>query len=286
MKLDTLPEDHVRFYIAETVMSVDFVHQINYIHRDLKPDNLLLDKHGHIKLSDFGLCKPLQVEANANEATPGEEELLAGPVPDGSANFTKKSASQRRQDKARRRMIAYSTVGTPDYIAPEVLSGKGYDKTCDWWSLGAIMFEMLYGYPPFYAEEPRQTCQNVLYWKETLNLSPAEGQPPVSEVARDLIKSLMCGQEDRLGRNGIGEIQAHPFFAGIDWEHLREMEAPFVPVLSSPTDTSNFADFPPSAEVPSHQRPRSGKKDKNWIGYTYTSFPRDASNEFQGFEET
>ena len=147
-------------------------------------------------------------------------------------------------------MKAFSTVGTPDYIAPEVLSGKGYDKTCDWWSTGAIMFEMLYGYPPFYAEEPRQTCQNVLYWKETLNLNPAEGLPPVSEVAQDLIRKLMCSQEDRLGKNGVDEIKQHPFFEGLDWEALQEAVPPYVPQLASDTDTSHFANFEPIAEAP------------------------------------
>ena len=168
-------------------------------------------------------------------------------------------------------MKAFSTVGTPDYIAPEVLSGKGYDKTCDWWSTGAIMFEMLYGYPPFYAEEPRQTCQNVLYWKETLNLNPAEGLPPVSEVAQDLIRKLMCSQEDRLGKNGVDEIKQHPFFEGLDWEALQEAVPPYVPQLASDTDTSHFANFEPIAEAPAPKGiTKAGKKGHEWIGYTYT----------------
>jgi len=279
MKEETLPEDTVRFYVAETIMAVETVHDLMYIHRDLKPDNLLLDRRGHIKLSDFGLCKPLQVEevSRSKHHAEGEEPLLAdmgGEAATGVAmpSMGKMTASDRRKNKAKRRMTAYSTVGTPDYIAPEVLSGKGYNKTCDWWSLGAIMFEMLYGYPPFYAEEPRQTCHNVLYWKDTLNLQPSEGQPPVSEVAQDLIQKLMCGQEERLGKNGVEEIKAHPYFAGIDWDNLQQAEVPYVPNLSGDTDTSHFATFAP-IEEPATPKTKSGKKDKNWIGYTYTSFP-------------
>merc|ERR1712196_599531 len=156
MKEETLPESTVQFYIAETVMAVETVHQLMYIHRDLKPDNLLLDKRGHIKLSDFGLCKPLQVEevSRSRSKHSGAEEIegdvslmdqLGQSNPSAAAAShaadVGKSVSERRNQKAKRRMTAYSTVGTPDYIAPEVLSGKGYNKTCDWWSTGAIMFE-------------------------------------------------------------------------------------------------------------------------------------------------
>lgn len=132
------------------------------------------------------------------------------------------------------------------------------------------MFEMLYGYPPFYAEEPRQTCQNVLHWRETLNLIPAEGQPPVSELARDLIRALMCSQEDRLGKNGVDEIKAHPFFEGIDWANLQNTPPPFVPELASETDTAYFAEFPMNLdELPAGAPSFAGKKkDKNWIGCT------------------
>lgn len=291
MKEDTLPEDHVRFYVAETVLAVETVHNLMYIHRDLKPDNLLLDARGHIKLTDFGLCKPLQVEqvdrdksvhAEAEEDGVGAMDAMLGggvPVPQ-VGTMGKMSASERRKNKAKRRMTAYSTVGTPDYIAPEVLSGKGYNKTCDWWSLGAIMFEMLYGYPPFYAEEPRQTCQNVLYWKDTLNLEPDGGAPgSVSEVAQDLIRKLMCGQEDRLGKNGVDEIKAHPFFEGINWEKLQETAAPYVPQLTDETDTSHFAPFDPITEAPTPKADKkSSRKDKNWIGYTYTSFPSEITS--------
>merc|ERR1712072_682022 len=84
----------------------------------------------------------------------------------------------------------------------------------------------------------------------------------------------MCGQEERLGRNGIEEIQAHPFFEGIDWDHLQETQPPWEPPLKGATDTSHFAKFAPLEEAPAQARPKSSRKDKNWIGYTYTSFPQ------------
>lgn len=279
MKMDTLPEDQVRFYVAETIMAVDSVHQLNYIHRDLKPDNLLLDHRGHLKLSDFGLCKPLQVEEAARKSGKDGDAMGAGEVMLGEeapgidrGTLTKMPASERRKDKAKRRMTAYSTVGTPDYIAPEVLSGKGYNKTCDWWSLGAIMFEMLYGYPPFYAEEPQQTCRNVLYWETTLKL-PQDQVPAVSAAAQDLIMRLMCNQDVRIGKGGVDEIKEHPFFEGIDWARLQDAEPPYVPALTSETDTSHFGQFNPVDEGPRPGRPSTTKKDRNFIGYTYTHFP-------------
>eukprot|EP00658_Telonema_sp_P-2_P006827 TRINITY_DN12576_c0_g1_i1.p1 TRINITY_DN12576_c0_g1~~TRINITY_DN12576_c0_g1_i1.p1 ORF type:complete len:450 (-),score=126.75 TRINITY_DN12576_c0_g1_i1:22-1371(-) len=266
MKEDTFPNDWVQFYIAETVQAVNTVHSMDYIHRDLKPDNLLLDAQGHLKLSDFGLCKPLCMAAERDDSSKyagAEAEAVQMNV----SVAVKPSVRERLRDKQKRRMTAFSTVGTPDYIAPEVLSGKGYNKTCDWWSLGAIMFEMLFGYPPFYADEPRQTCSNVMAWRETLQIPD---EPPCTPEARDLIEKLMCDQEVRLGANGVQEIMEHPFFAGLDWENLRNHNAPFMPELDDETDTRHFAQFPIMEEDKLTASAMPARvKDKNWIGYTY-----------------
>lgn len=114
--------------------------------------------------------------------------------------------------------MAYSTVGTPDYIAPEVFSKQGYNQTADWWSLGAILFEMLVGYPPFFSDEPGQTCQKIINWKKTLFIPP---EAKLSTAAYDLITRLMNDANIRLGINGVNEIKAHPFFTGIDWKNLK-----------------------------------------------------------------
>lgn len=150
MRKDILTEEESRFYIAETILAIESVHKVNYIHRDLKPDNILLDKHGHVKLTDFGLCKHAQIKPPTKHEERSNEY---------SVNFNQlKSALDKRLGYKRCRKLAYSTVGTPDYIAPEVFGQAGYDETVDWWSCGVILFEMLVGYPPFFSDEPSTTC--------------------------------------------------------------------------------------------------------------------------------
>ncbi|XP_020597794.1 serine/threonine-protein kinase tricorner-like [Phalaenopsis equestris] len=167
MRKDTLTEDEARFYVAETVLAIESIHKHNYIHRDIKPDNLLLDRNGHMKLSDFGLCKPLDSSSFPNLTEPDHGVGTKAPL-DGHKHLSTSTAPKRTQQEQllhwqkNRRMLAYSTVGTPDYIAPEVLLKKGYGMECDWWSLGAIMYEMLVGYPPFYSEDPMSTCRKVI----------------------------------------------------------------------------------------------------------------------------
>ncbi|KAM3402159.1 hypothetical protein ACQJBY_006232 [Aegilops geniculata] len=167
MRKDTLTEDEARFYVGETVLAIEAIHKHNYIHRDIKPDNLLLDRYGHLRLSDFGLCKPLDYAAfpdlNEKDVTPNRTSSAHG---DGRQQTTPKRTQQEQLEhwQKNRRTLAYSTVGTPDYIAPEVLLKKGYGMECDWWSLGAIMYEMLVGYPPFYSDEPMTTCRKEHIW--------------------------------------------------------------------------------------------------------------------------
>jgi len=128
----------------------------------------------------------------------------------------------------RERHLVYSTVGTPDYIAPEVLSQQGYDHSCDWWSLGVIMYECLVGYTPFYADEPIMTCRKILRWRKFLEI-PAATQQSLSPECVDFLLSLMTSADRRVGRHGIEEIKEHPWFRGMDWENLRAQPAPYRP---------------------------------------------------------
>lgn len=152
--------------------------------------------------------------------------------------------SKRRAEswKRNRRALAYSTVGTPDYIAPEVFLQTGYGPACDWWSLGVIMYEMLMGYPPFCSDNPQDTYRKVMNWRETLIFPP---ETPISEEARETIVRFCCEAERRMGSSrGIEELKCVPFFRGVDWEHIRERPAAIPVEVQSIDDTSNFDDFP------------------------------------------
>ncbi|KAL0374516.1 UNVERIFIED_CONTAM: Serine/threonine-protein kinase CBK1 [Sesamum radiatum] len=235
MREETLTETVARFYIAQTVLAIESIHKHNYIHRDIKPDNLLLDKDGHMRLSDFGLCKPLDCTTlspiNGNEPTDGEN---SGGLADGNGCFPDKEdgshwknpLEQLQHWQINRRTQAFSTVGTPDYIAPEVLLKKGYGVECDWWSLGAIMYEMLVGYPPFYSDDPMSTCKKIVHWRNHLRF-PSESR--LTPQAKDLIRRLLRDAGNRLGSHGADEIKAHPWFKDIEWDKLYEIEAAYRP---------------------------------------------------------
>ncbi|GAB4852152.1 hypothetical protein Ancab_016342 [Ancistrocladus abbreviatus] len=273
MREDVLSEDVARFYIAESILAIHAIHQHNYVHRDIKPDNLILDKNGHLKLSDFGLCKPLE---NAYSSILLEGELLAseestiGSGSNGAPWSIPKE--QIQQWKRNRRALAYSTVGTLDYMAPEILLKRGYGMECDWWSLGAILYEMLIGYPPFCSDDPRTTCRKILNWRTCLKF-PEE--PKISDEARDLICHLICDVETRLGARGVEEIKEHPWFQSIQWDSLYEIEAAYKPTVNGELDTQNFEKFA-EVEGPPTTVPTMGpwrkmltSKDANFIGFTF-----------------
>ncbi|CAN6817186.1 unnamed protein product [Brassica oleracea] len=253
MRKDTLTEDEARFYIGETVLAIESIHKHNYIHRDIKPDNLLLDREGHMKLSDFGLCKPLDC-SNLQEKDFTVARNVSGALQsDGRPVATRRTQQEQLLNWQRnRRMLAYSTVGTPDYIAPEVLLKKGYGMECDWWSLGAIMYEMLVGFPPFYSDDPMTTCRKIVNWRNYLKF-PEEAR--LSPEAKDLICRLLCNVEKRLGTKGADEIKGHPWFRGTEWGKLYQMKAAFIPQVNDELDTQNFEKF----EEADKQVPKSSK---------------------------
>ncbi|CAJ0584773.1 unnamed protein product, partial [Mesorhabditis spiculigera] len=197
-KCRVFPEARARFYGAEIVLALGYLHHLAIVYRDMKLENLLLDKDGHIKIADFGLCK---------------EDISFG---DKTSTF----------------------CGTPEYLAPEVLEDNDYGRQVDWWGVGVVMYEMMCGRLPFYAQEHEQMFELIIRGELRF---PSR----LSQEAKSLLTGLLV--KDPLQRLGGGpddaiEITHHPFFGSIDWQRLynKEIEPPFKPLVTSDTDTSYF----------------------------------------------
>ena len=243
----------------------------------------MLKKHG-IDLEDSGPSRSRKGAAAAAASVRQQGQKTGGDLNDRELNEV---MSDRNDDGTplthvltwrdkNKKKIAYSVVGTNNYMAPEVLRGLGYDQSCDWWSLGVIVFEMLYGYPPFVSKSRHMTRQKILNWRQTLRFPP---KPKVSREAQDFITKLICEKDDRLGSasnasvsrpnsliqgsrqrsgfappgsdaagkagglaDGVDDLMAHPWFRGVDWNNLHTSKAPFRPALSHPADTKHFED--------------------------------------------
>ena len=188
-------EKSVKFYMSEILLAIDYMHKNNFIYRDLKPENILIDKFGHIKLTDFGLSKLLD-----------EEEQKT-----------------------------YTLCGTPEYLAPEIIFEKGYDKTCDWFSFGVVMFEMLCGFHPF---KQKKGKFNPQIYKMKI-IIPEN----ISKNAKDLIEKLLnSNPRERIGYNSSEEIMKHDFFKDIDFDKVlkKNYKPPFIPKLDNEEDLRYF----------------------------------------------
>ena len=242
---------HSRFYIAEMFCCVDALHQLGYIHRDLKPENFLIDATGHVKLTDFGLAAGMLSPGKIESMRVKLEEVGNMSVPFASG-MEQRSASERREGyrALRDREVNYakSIVGSPDYMAPEVLKGKEYDFTVDYWSLGCMLFEALAGYPPFAGSTVDETWQNLRRWEAVLK-KPKYEDPNyfLSPRTWDLITRCVNSKQKRF--QSINEIYKHVYFAEVDWSTLRQQRAPFVPELDGETDAGYFDDFTSESDM-------------------------------------
>jgi len=269
MKKDTLTEEAAQFYISETALAIQSIHQLGFIHRDIKPDNILLDARGHVKLSDFGLCTGLK-KAHRTEFYKNNSQAQSFNL--NLATNPSESKGRAESWQGRRRKLAYSTVGTPDYIAPEVFSKSGYDTRCDWWSLGVILYEMLYGYPPFSCENPMETYNKIIHWERNLEF-PAD--TPISQNARGTILSLLATMETRV--KSLEDMTNLPWFSLVDWTNLRERPAAIPVQVKSIDDTSYFDDFPevtldikPQQQCVEQSDASTGGGSKDWMFWNYT----------------
>lgn len=251
-----LPPAWAQQYLAEMVQGLEYLHSTGVVHRDMKPDNLLIDHHGHLKLTDFGLSKfgllgrhrqtaaAHDLRAHATWAQPGAS--ASSPVPLASVSGRGLGTSlpdvSPSETESFLRSMATETpgeriVGTPDYLAPESILGVGMDDFgVDWWAVGVILFEFLHGYPPFHAETPPEVFDRIL--SRQIAWDPDAELPP---GAHDLIDRLLCmDRTQRLGAGGVEEITSHPYFDGIDWDHLVDHDGPFVPQLDDAASTDYF----------------------------------------------
>jgi serine/threonine kinase 38 len=247
IKKDILTEAEAKFYIAELILAVDSIHKLNCIHRDIKPDNILIDKNGHIKLSDFGLAK---ISENFGKNQP-------------NLNNNKFTNNKKRPTHQK----IFSCVGTAYYVAPEVLKKTGYSEDIDWWSVGVIFFESLVGYAPFCSEETKDVCYKVINWKKFLKIPD---DIIISKEAEDLISKMINNSDERLGKNGVEEIKAHPFFKDVDWDNIRNTKAPFIPDIKNDYDTKYFEEeFQYEEEFYPPKKKFKKRKDIEFLGYTY-----------------
>ncbi|KAJ3568367.1 hypothetical protein NPX13_g6446 [Xylaria arbuscula] len=246
-----LSNRHARFYIAEMFCSVDALHKLGYIHRDLKPENFLVDSTGHVKLTDFGLAAGNVASSKINSMRIRLEKASETHVPFGKAMDQRTIAERREGYQTMRENdvnYAKSIVGSPDYMAPEVLRGEEYDFTVDYWSLGCMLFEALTGFPPFAGSTADETWRNLKHWRDVLK-RPVWEDPNyfLSNRTWSFITTCINSRSKRFST--IKEIFEHPYFSEVDWDTLRQSKAPFVPELDSETDAGYFDDFSNEADM-------------------------------------
>ncbi|KAJ2787773.1 serine/threonine protein kinase, AGC [Coemansia interrupta] len=210
-----LPEEDAKFYAAEVTCALEYLHLSGFIYRDLKPENILLHETGHIMLTDFDLSK--------QSDPPGRPDVLKG-----SSFFYSLPSIDTRACTAGLRTNSF--VGTEEYIAPEVIKGVGHSSAVDWWTLGILIFEMLFGSTPFKGSNRNATFRNILK-SDIVFLGPPTHQA-ISAQCKALVRRLLTKSDTkRLGsRAGAADVKQHGWFKNITWALLRHRTPPILPL--------------------------------------------------------
>ncbi|CAL8578600.1 serine/threonine protein kinase, AGC [Xanthoria parietina] len=231
-----IPEDDARFYAGEVTAALEYLHLMGFIYRDLKPENILLHQSGHIMLSDFDLSK---------QSDPGGAPTMI--IGRNGATATSLPTIDTKSCIANFRTNSF--VGTEEYIAPEVIKGCGHTSAVDWWTLGILVYEMLYGTTPFKGKNRNATFANIL--RDEVPFPEQNGAPQISNLCKSLIRKLLIKDElRRIGsRAGASDIKTHPFFRNTQWALLRHMKPPMVPNQGRAVDTINFRNVKESGSI-------------------------------------